>query len=158
MLCVAGPPRGTGKQALDYILDKKNVGDSGLNKLIDKASIPFGLFGHILEAGGAAVGADMKSTVSQGKLVNSLHINAGSLSGDPWPMNANWTSYGIAVIFSIEGKNAKYEVKKFKAKPKARNPKTAEIIYVPARRKTHFKPGKLIKNSMKQPLSELEKK
>ncbi len=44
------------------------------------------------------------------------------------------------------------EVKKTKAKPKARNPKTGEIIYVPARRKTHFKPGKLLKGVMKRSL------
>jgi len=37
-----------------------------------------------------------------------------------------------------------FEVKKTKPKPKARNPKTGEIIYVPARRKTHFKAGKLL--------------
>lgn len=47
------------------------------------------------------------------------------------------------------------EVKKTKAKPKARNPKTGEIIYVPARRKTHFRAGKLLKEAMKKPLSEL---
>ena len=47
------------------------------------------------------------------------------------------------------------EVKKAKAKPKARNPKTGEIIYVPAHRKTHFKAGKLLKEAMKKPLSEL---
>jgi integration host factor subunit beta len=50
-----------------------------------------------------------------------------------------------------------FEVKKTKPKPKARNPKTGEIIYVPARRKTHFKAGKLLKEVLKQPLSELEK-
>ena len=49
-----------------------------------------------------------------------------------------------------------FEVKKTKPKPKARNPKTGEIIYVPARRKTHFKAGKLLKEVLKQPLSELE--
>lgn len=38
-----------------------------------------------------------------------------------------------------------FEVKKTKPKPKARNPRTGEIIYVPARRKTHFKAGKLLK-------------
>jgi integration host factor subunit beta len=38
-----------------------------------------------------------------------------------------------------------FEVKLTKAKPKARNPKTGEIIFVPAHRKTHFKPSKLIK-------------
>ena len=44
-----------------------------------------------------------------------------------------------------------FEVKKTKAKPKARNPKTGEIIYVPARRKTHFKAGKLLRKSLKRP-------
>ncbi|OVE80094.1 DNA-binding protein [bacterium I07] len=47
-----------------------------------------------------------------------------------------------------------FEVKKTKPKPKARNPKTGEIIYVPARRKTHFKPGKLLKDVLKKPLQE----
>ena len=45
-----------------------------------------------------------------------------------------------------------FEVKKTKPKPKARNPKTGEIIYVPARRKTHFKAGKLLKGVLKRPL------
>ena len=47
-----------------------------------------------------------------------------------------------------------FEVKTTKPKPKARNPKTNEIIYVAARRKTHFKPGKLLKEALKRPLSE----
>ncbi len=45
-----------------------------------------------------------------------------------------------------------FEVKKTKPKPAARNPRTGEIIYVPARRKTHFKPGKLLKQVLHQPL------
>jgi integration host factor subunit beta len=45
-----------------------------------------------------------------------------------------------------------FEVKKTRPKPKARNPKTGEIIYVPARRKTHFKAGKLLKEILKKPL------
>lgn len=45
-----------------------------------------------------------------------------------------------------------FEVKKTKAKPKARNPRTGEIIYVPARRKTHFRPGKLLKGELHKPL------
>jgi len=44
------------------------------------------------------------------------------------------------------------EVKPTKSKPKARNPKTGEIVYVPPRRKTHFKPGKLLKKFLAQPL------
>ncbi len=45
-----------------------------------------------------------------------------------------------------------FEIKETKPKPKARNPRTGEIIYVPARRKTHFKPGKLLKDILKQPI------
>ena len=43
-----------------------------------------------------------------------------------------------------------FEVKKTKAKPKARNPKTGETIFVPARRKTHFKAGKNLKEVLKR--------
>ena len=44
------------------------------------------------------------------------------------------------------------EVKLTKSKPKARNPKSGEIIFVPSRRKTHFKPGKLLKGFLSQPM------
>jgi len=45
-----------------------------------------------------------------------------------------------------------FEVKKTNPKPKARNPRTGEIIYVPARKKSHFKAGKLLKEVLKKPL------
>jgi nucleoid DNA-binding protein len=48
-----------------------------------------------------------------------------------------------------------FEVKNTKPKPAARNPRTGEIIYVPARRKTHFKPGKLLKEELHRPLEEI---
>ena len=44
------------------------------------------------------------------------------------------------------------EVKPTKSKPKACNPKSGEIIFVPSRRKTHFKPSKLLKSFLSQPL------
>ena len=44
------------------------------------------------------------------------------------------------------------EVKDTKPKPAARNPRTGELVYVPARRKTHFKPGKQLKESLHQVL------
>ncbi len=44
------------------------------------------------------------------------------------------------------------ETKDTKPKPAARNPRTGEIVYVPARRKTHFKPGKVLKDALHQPL------
>ena len=45
-----------------------------------------------------------------------------------------------------------FQVKDTKPKPAARNPRTGDIIYVPARRKTHFKPGKLLKEALHEPL------
>ncbi len=44
------------------------------------------------------------------------------------------------------------DTKATKPKPAARNLRTGEIIYVPARRKTHFKPGKELKSALCEPL------
>jgi integration host factor subunit beta len=46
-----------------------------------------------------------------------------------------------------------FEVKITKPKPKARNLKTGEFVYVPARKKMHFKAGKLLKEFLKKPLT-----
>ena len=50
-----------------------------------------------------------------------------------------------------------FQVKKTRPKPAARNPRTGQIIYVPARRKTHFRPGKLLKEELHKPLEQPEK-
>ena len=44
-----------------------------------------------------------------------------------------------------------FEVKNSKAKPQARNPKTNEVIYVPPRKKVHFKAGKILKEYLSKP-------
>ena len=49
-----------------------------------------------------------------------------------------------------------FEVKKTKAKPKARNPRTNETVFIPSRRKTHFKPSKRLKEVLQTPLRELD--
>ena len=46
------------------------------------------------------------------------------------------------------------EVRDTKAKPAARNPRTGEVVYVPPRRKTHFKPGKDLKEALHRPLDQ----
>lgn len=43
-----------------------------------------------------------------------------------------------------------FEVKETKPKPKARNIQTGEFVYVPGRRKMHFKPGKILKQFLKE--------
>lgn len=47
-----------------------------------------------------------------------------------------------------------FQVKDTKPKPAARNPRTGDVIFVPARRKTHFKPGKLLKDALHAPKKE----
>jgi len=37
-----------------------------------------------------------------------------------------------------------------KPKPRARNPRTGEVISVPTRKRAHFKPGKELKNALKE--------
>jgi len=49
------------------------------------------------------------------------------------------------------------QVKNTAPKPKARNPRRpGEEIYIPARRKTHFRPGRRIKEALQVPLNELQ--
>ena len=49
------------------------------------------------------------------------------------------------------------QVKNTAPNPKARNPrKPGEEIYIPARRKTHFRPGRKIKEALQTPLDELK--
>lgn len=48
-----------------------------------------------------------------------------------------------------------FEVKKTRAKPQARNPKTNETVFIPSRRKTHFRPSKRVRKVLQTPLREL---
>lgn len=47
-----------------------------------------------------------------------------------------------------------WTVKRTNPKPNARNPRTGETIFVPARRKVHFKPGRRLKVAMMEPIGE----
>ena len=63
-------------------------------------------------------------------------------------------------MLSEDSHNIRIEVRNFgtlsvkptKAKPRARNPRTNEEIYVPPHRKTHFKPGRLLKSKLQEPI------
>ena len=47
-----------------------------------------------------------------------------------------------------------FEIKRTKSKPKARNPRTGETIFVPPRLKSHFKPSKLLRSFLRQPIQQ----
>ena len=54
-------------------------------------------------------------------------------------------------IIRIEIRNfGIFEVKPTKAKPKARNPRTNEEIFVPAHKKVSFKAGKILREELKK--------
>ncbi|MFT3708794.1 MAG: metallophosphoesterase [Archangium sp.] len=109
VLLTHGPPRQKGQKALDYVPGADNVGDVRLTALIQKAKIPFGISGHILEA--AARGTDLQGNVlAQKKPHPSLYVNQGSANPLPWKLNDGTTSYGLAALMTFEGKNASYEV------------------------------------------------
>ncbi len=80
---------------------------------------------------------------------------------EPW-VNAVLTALGDLMIDAdpevrIELRDfGVFEVKKTKAKPKARNPRTNETVFIPSRRKTHFKPSKRLKEVLQTPLRELD--
>ncbi|MBL9037542.1 MAG: metallophosphoesterase [Archangium sp.] len=104
-----GPPRQKGAQALDWVPGADNVGDPQLTTLIRDAKIPFGVFGHILEAGGTATDLAGKN-LPQSALHSALYLNQGSANPLLWKMNDGSTAYGLAAILSVEGKKASYRV------------------------------------------------
>jgi hypothetical protein len=104
-----GPPRQAGQKAIDYVPEAGNVGDAELTQAIVDAKIPFGVFGHILEAGGKAT--DLKGNpLPENKLSKALYLNPGPANPLPWKLNSGQTSYGLAAVLTVEGKQAKYQL------------------------------------------------
>src|SRR5439155_26001702 len=68
VLVTHGPPRQSGKLALDVTEDGHNVGAPDLATAIAEAKINFGVFGHILESGGRATDLEGKRPVKPRQL------------------------------------------------------------------------------------------
>jgi Icc-related predicted phosphoesterase len=100
-----GPPRGQGKQSIDYAFEAGNVGDEDLQRMIIDLPIRFGLFSHILEAGGRAT-SDIERQppikLPMRTAARSLYINAGSASSFAYPMLDKKTSRGMAAVFTLD--------------------------------------------------------
>jgi Icc-related predicted phosphoesterase len=109
-----GPPRMKSKKALDVIYDGDNVGSELMTGFIRDLKIRYGLFGHILEAGGRATDLSGVKKVKQKRWVKALYVNAGSLNPDPWKMLDGSTSRGMGMIVEISDKKARYTVEKNK--------------------------------------------
>lgn len=99
------PPRGNGPRALDMAFDAGNVGDPRFLKILVDHDVKYGLFSHILEAGGRAVtdlSAERDVKLPMRAPTERLYINAGSASAFPWTMLDGKAKKGLAAIFTIE--------------------------------------------------------
>jgi Icc-related predicted phosphoesterase len=96
-----GPPAGSDPNALDTAVEAGNVGDARLAGFLREQKIPFGLFGHILEAGGRAIDA-AGQPVRQGQWIETAFLNVGSANPLPWQLNGGKLSCGMAAILKIK--------------------------------------------------------
>ena len=121
VLVTHGPPRQSGKLALDVTEDGHNVGDPDLATAIAEAKINFGVFGHILESSGRATDLEGKKPIKAGQFVSSLYVNPGPAFADPWALNGGGVSHGMAAILTLKnGKGEWQPVKPGVADPRAR--------------------------------------
>jgi len=103
ILITHGPPRQSGKNALDVTFDGKNVGDPDLATAIAESHIRFGVFGHILESGGRGTDLEGK-VVKPGTTSSALYINPGPAFSDLWQLNGGRISKGMAAILALNSK------------------------------------------------------
>ena len=122
VLAAHGPPRQRGQRAIDYVPAVGNVGDPQLTALVSRLKVPFGVFGHILEAAGRAT--DLAGQpLPAGRLHPALYLNQGSANALVWKLNDGSTSWGLGAILTVEGKKASYQVLRA---PKPKVPPPAE--------------------------------
>ena len=112
LLISHGPPRGVGSRSIDVVADGRvNVGDPELTRLIREGAIEFGIFGHILESGGRAVGGDLTTPVAVETWSPKLYVNVGTANGLPWGLNDGTTVTGMGAVFTVKGNKAKTKFK-----------------------------------------------
>jgi Icc-related predicted phosphoesterase len=92
-----GPPAGKDAAGLDHAVEAGNVGDPHLAGLMREARIPFGLFSHILEAGGRAVDAQGKP-LTGGVFRKEFQVNIGSANPLAWQLNSGKVSCGMGLL------------------------------------------------------------
>lgn len=100
-----GPPRGRGKQSLDFAAGAGNVGDENLQRMLRDVPVKFGIFSHILEAGGRATSDVERHTpikLPMRRPVDKLYVNAGSASSFGWQMLDKKTAHGMAAVVVVD--------------------------------------------------------
>tara|TARA_B100001123_G_C15094013_1_gene940798 strand:- start:9 stop:341 length:333 start_codon:yes stop_codon:yes gene_type:complete len=102
-----------------------------------------------------------KLTYTKKDLINEIHKKV-DIPKDKIKLILEVTLDSMNDIFTQEKSGIRLEIRNFgvfkvqktKPKPKARNPKTNEIVHVPSRRKISFKAGKKINQKLKKEWNE----
>jgi len=102
-----GPPAGKDKNGLDTAVEAGNVGDARMAGFMQDNQVHYGLFGHILEAGGRALDADGKP-VAAGVWVDQAYLNVGSANPLPWQLNSGKLSCGMGAVMQFKDGKGKY--------------------------------------------------
>ena len=111
-----GPPKSRGEKGIDVAEGAGNVGSEDLAEFIEQHQIRYGIFSHILEAGGRATSNLPSGDVVKfpmKKKTEKLYINAGSASSFAWTMLDGKASYGMVAVFSIYEDGAKASIHRF---------------------------------------------
>ncbi len=104
-----GPPRRKGPNTIDRAVEGGNVGDPALARFIEETGIPFGIFSHILEAGGRADDGSGHA-VEQGRWSKRLYVNIGSANPLAWQLNDGTVSCGMAAVFEFRNGLGRYRL------------------------------------------------
>ena len=97
----------TGRAGIDIASGAGHVGDPDLAKVLKLTKTRFGIFGHILEAGGRGSDLSGKKARKKKRWARSLYVNAGTANPDPWSMLGGKTSYGMGLWFELDSRRGK---------------------------------------------------
>jgi len=108
VLISPSPPRGTGAHSVDRGRGEANLGDTALAEMMKGVPLPFGLFGHVYEAGGHATASDGTTPLLEGVWHDSMYLQAGAAEAVPVPLVGGGRSVGMAHIVEFSGKRCRY--------------------------------------------------
>ncbi len=103
VLVAHGPPRGSGSASIDQAWDAGAVGDEQLTAFMASRKVRFGIFGHILEAGGRAVDPQTGQALASGAWADAAWLNAGSSTSLSVDLQDGGEHHGMAGIVELDG-------------------------------------------------------
>jgi hypothetical protein len=106
------PPHGSGPHSLDLSHDHGHMGDPDVTDLLRRGRVSFGVFGHVLEAGGRVVAdpaGEARVDLPMKAPAPRLYLNAGTSNAVPWKMLDGKASRGLAAVLVIQDRKGTAE-------------------------------------------------